>query len=91
MNYYYSGYSDAYDKALAAAVKKAAQKAQVLAQAAGAELGSMVSITENDNSTDTDGGGYYNMTSSEAMSSDMKIIPQDQKITAKVTVVYTLK
>jgi len=91
VNYYYSGYSDAYDKALAAAVKKAAQKAQVLAQAAGAELGSMVSITENDNSTDTDGGGYYNMTSSEAMSSDMKIIPQDQKITAKVTVVYTLK
>ena len=91
VNYYYSGYSDAYDKALAAAVKKAAQKAQVLAQAAGAELGSMVSITENDNSMDTDGGGYYNMTSSEAMSSDMKIIPQDQKITAKVTVVYTLK
>ena len=81
--------ADAQDEAMAYAVQDAIRKGQLLAGAAGLQIGGVLSITE------TTGMHYtvtttYKATADRAATSNV-ILPDDLSVTASVTVVFELK
>ncbi len=91
VSYYSSQYDQAYEEALAAAVELARQKAEVLAEAGGRDLGEVIRIEEH---TDGQQGRYVSNGVSrqtavmEAAAADMAVMPGEMEIEASVTVVY---
>jgi len=92
--FYASNYDDAYEEALAAAVKAADKKAAVLAASADGELGRVLSISEGYQNT-----AYRYAKSNYAMEEaaadmasgfGMSVMPGEADITAQVTVTYQL-
>ena len=95
LNYKYSKYIETYREALAQAVGVCREKAEVLAKAAGKELGEVQSLTE----------GYQNMNYYSAASNsmmvkaeaaamdarEMELMPGEISIDASVTAVYGVK
>lgn len=80
--------NEAYQKALTRAVEDAAQKAQVLAAAAGKTLGELVTIDA------TNSGfayGVSNVYSEKAMDAGSVIVSGDVSVTANVTLEYAFK
>ena len=91
-NYYASTYDEAYEQALVEAIDAAHNKATVMAKAAGAQVGDVVSIDEGYQNT---GYRYEEATMAAADSADAgagaaKIAPGEVDITAEVTVSYEL-
>lgn len=78
----------AQDEATAHAVQDAMRKAQLLADAAGLELGGILSLTEST-------GGVYvtarNYAFKDAVAASNSILPDDTSVSASVTIVFELK
>lgn len=78
----------AQDEATAHAVQDAMRKAQLLADAAGLELGGILSLTEST-------GGVYvtarNYAFKDAVATSNSILPDDTSVSASVTIVFELK
>lgn len=78
----------AQDKATAHAVQDAMRKAQLLADAAGLELGGILSLTEST-------GGVYvtarNYAFKDAVATSNSILPDDTSVSASVTMVFEVK
>lgn len=78
----------AQDEATAHAVQDAMRKAQLLADAAGLELGGILSLTEST-------GGIYvtarNYAFKDAVATSNSILPDDTSVSASVTIVFELK
>lgn len=89
IQYYSSEYDAKYAEALAAAVEDARAKAEVLAQAAGVNLGGVFSITEGYQNT---AFRYDTTMASGAYAEDaaMKVMPGELDVTANVTVSYEI-
>lgn len=91
IQYYSSEYDAKYDEALAAAVEAARSKAEVLAKAAGVNLGGVFSIVEGYQNTayryDT-GAGV--MMEAAAADEALKVSPGEINVNATVTVTYEI-
>ena len=78
----------AQDEATSHAVQDAMRKAQLLADAAGLELGGILSLTEST-------GGVYvtarNYAFKDAVATSNSILPDDTSVSASVTIVFELK
>ena len=78
----------AQDEATAHAVQDAMRKAQLLADAAGLELGGILSLTEST-------GGVYvtarNYAFKDAVATSNSILPDDTSVSASVTIIFELK
>ena len=94
VEYKCSNYEEVYASALSDAVKKAKGKAEVIAEAAGGTLGSIISISENyenayfRRSESYDAGALKNMAAAE---DSMELSPEDAEIQAGVTIEYKLE
>ena len=91
IRYYASSYDEAYEAALQDAINQARQKAQVLAEAAGVRLGSVVAVTEGYQDTGyryaANGMAEASMDASDA---SMKVMPGEIDISAQVTVRFAI-
>ena len=89
IQYYSSEYDAKYAEALAAAVEDARAKAEVLASAAGVNLGGVFSITEGYQNT---AYRYDTAMASDAVAegASMKVMPGELDVTANVTVSYEI-
>lgn len=82
--------AEAAEQALSLAVQSATQKARVLADAAGVELGSIVEIRDN---SDT---GYYDVNRAYAVSKDAgmgggtEVLPSRQEVSATVSITFAI-
>ncbi len=89
-----SGYDEAYQQALAAAVENAQAKAAVLAKAAGKTLGGVVSVTEGWQDTSSRYskavGASYDVVQNSAARAP-SIMPGESEISANVTVTFAMK
>jgi uncharacterized protein YggE len=87
--------NEAYQKALTRAVEDAMQKAQVLAKAAGVELGDLLNInaTQNTAAFSRETYGMTNFYAYEAKSADMgtSISTGDVNVSAEVTLEYSFR
>lgn len=80
--------SEAQDAALEKAIADAMRKAELMAKAAGHEVGELVSISEG---SDSYVGVYTNFKGEAAMDTSNVILPDNLSISAAVTLVYQLK
>ena len=89
IQYYASGYDEAYGAALDDAIAQAQQKAQRIADASGVRLGGIVAVTEGYQNT---GYRYANsmMAEAEADGAYMEVMPGEININAQVTVRFTI-
>lgn len=97
VQYFYSGYDEAYETALGEAVTAAEKKAAALSSASGKELDSIVSITEGYQDTSLryvyDNGEAFYSAKEEAVDTGAggEVMPGEVTVNAEVTVVYKLK
>lgn len=97
VQFFCSGYDEAYQQALSQAVADSKDEAQALAAAAGKELGEVVSIIEGWQDTysryNNDAGMSISMADKEegAGAGDMDFQPGESEVTANVTVTYRMK
>ena len=84
-----TGSEEAADKAMALAVESARHKAEVLAQAAGVQLGEIVEIRDG---TDYgfDSGAAYAKTSVEEAAGDTSVMASKQTVSASVTITFAI-
>ena len=97
ISYSCSNYDEIYNDALTKAVEKAKEKGEVLAKAAGGELGEILSVSEGYQNTayryntsymDAKAMGGYG--AAEEAAADVAVMPGEAEITAQVTVVFEL-
>lgn len=91
LEYYCEDDTDSYSDALKKAIADAQTKAEAVAEAAGSELGSIVSITETTDGNMSEPDTYYNFQTEQTMADSATIFPSDVEVTAGVTVVYSVK
>lgn len=91
LEYYCEDDTDSYSDALKKAIADAQTKAEAVAEAAGSELGSIVSITETTDGNMSEPDTYYNFQTKQTMADSATIFPSDVEVTAGVTVVYSVK
>ncbi len=97
VQYFYSGYDEAYETALGESVAAAEKKAVALAAAAGKALGGIISITEGYQDTslryvyDNGMASYADTEAALATGTGPDIKPGEVTVNAEVTVVYSLK
>ncbi|MGN1368339.1 MAG: SIMPL domain-containing protein [Aristaeellaceae bacterium] len=77
------------DEALAYAVQDAMRRAKLLADAAGLQLGGIVSISDNNTSWGINARTYASKLDAEAVGNS--ILPDDTSVSASVTLVFELK
>lgn len=90
IQYYSSEYDAKYAEALAAAVQDAREKAEVLAQAAGVNLGGVANITEGYQNTAYRYDSGITMEAAADEASSMKVSPGEIDISASVTIAYEI-
>ena len=90
INFLCSGYDDAYQEALAEAVKATQAKAEAMAKAAGKKLGDVITITEGYQDTSS---SYTNRASGSTMmaAEDLSFMAGESEISANVTVTYEIR
>lgn len=91
LEYYCEDDTDSYSDALKKAIADAQTKAEAVAEATGSKLGPIVSITETTDGNASEPDTYYNFESKESMADSVAIFPDDVDVTAKVTVVYSVR
>ena len=91
ITYSCSEYDSLYEKALTEAVQAAQNKAQVIAQAADAEIDGLVNITEGQQDTSLQYQDYYASGLDESSKSGTTIVPGEVDIKASVSATYSLK
>lgn len=91
LEYYCDDDTDSYNDALKKAIADARTKAEAVAEATDSKLGSIVSITETTDGNTSEPDTYYNFESKDAIAESVTIFPDDVDVTAKVTVVYSVR
>lgn len=91
LEYYCDDDTDSYNDALKKAIADAQTKAEAVAEATDSKLGSIVSITETTDGNTSEPDTYYNFESEDAIAQSVTIFPDDVDVTAKVTVVYSVR
>ena len=91
LEYYCDDDTDSYNDALKKAIADAQTKAEAVAEATDSKLGSIVSITETTDGNTSEPDTYYNFESKDAIAQSVTIFPDDVDVTAKVTVVYSVR
>lgn len=96
IQYFFSGYDEAYEQALQQAVAAAEEKAQVLAEFAGKSLAGVTEITEGYQDlslryTSDNGMAKYAATEEMDAGGDATIMPGEVTVRAEVTVTYAMK
>ncbi len=91
INFLCSGYDDAYQEALAEAVKATKTKAETMAKAAGKKLGDVINIAEGYQDISA---SYSNKASGSGMmaaAEDLSFMAGESEISANVTVTYEIR
>ena len=91
LEYYCDDDTDSYNDALKKAIADAQTKAEAVAETTDSKLGSIVSITETTDGNTSEPDTYYNFESEDAIAQSVTIFPDDVDVTAKVTVVYSVR
>ena len=82
--------AEAADQALALAVQSATQKARVLADAAGVELGAIVEMRDNPDAGYYDVNRAYAVTEDSGMGAGTQVLPTRQQVTATVSITFAI-
>lgn len=82
--------AEAADQALALAVQSATQKARVLADAAGVELGAIMEIRDNPDVSFYEVNRAYAVTKDSGMGAGTQVLPTRQQVTANVSITFAI-